>query len=260
MIAVRRINTLLRRYLGILRREETVILLGAALFLALNHHHGSPGYFRGQLSPSFPTHPAKAALPYLWWFGCSVLFYLALPLLLSKLTRGAFHRSYGLGLGNAREGFFVSAVFLAVMLPAVYGAAQFKTFTSHYPLGGQGAFTLSLPGGKTEVSYTLFALYEAGYLAYFVAWEFFFRGWMLNGLLKRWGRAGAILIPTLPFVLMHFGKPEAEALGSIVAGVALAILALRTRSFWYGALLHGLIAVSMDVLSAWPYLAASKTS
>jgi membrane protease YdiL (CAAX protease family) len=53
---------------------------------------------------------------------------------------------------------------------------------------------------------------------------------------------------------MHMGKAEPEALGSIVAGVALGVLALRTRSFWYGVLVHASVAVWMDLLSASPAL------
>jgi membrane protease YdiL (CAAX protease family) len=77
---------------------------------------------------------------------------------------------------------------------------------------------------------------------------------MLNGLLPSWGKAGAVLVQVAPFTVMHFGKPELEALGSVVAGVALGLLALRTRSFWYGALTHAVVAVTMDVLGAWPAL------
>jgi hypothetical protein len=36
--------------------------------------------------------------------------------------------------------------------------------------------------------------------------------------------------------------------------VALGVLALRTRSFWYGAVIHGTIAVWMDWLSAKQHL------
>jgi membrane protease YdiL (CAAX protease family) len=53
---------------------------------------------------------------------------------------------------------------------------------------------------------------------------------------------------------MHLGKAELEALGSIAAGIALGVLALRTRSFWYGVLIHGVVAVWMDWLSSREYL------
>ena len=96
--------------------------------------------------------------------------------------------------------------------------------------------------------------YEAAYFAYFIAWEFLFRGWMVHGVVPKWGRGPAILAQMAPFAVMHLGKAELEALGSIIAGLALGILALRTRSFWYGAMIHGVVAVFMDWLSARSYL------
>jgi membrane protease YdiL (CAAX protease family) len=146
------------------------------------------------------------------------------------------------------------------MVPAVYLASRSSAFAGSDPLGGQGAVTLrGVAGGKDQVSLPLFASYESAYFLYFVSWEFLFRGWMLNGLLGRFGRAGAVLIPTVPFVLMHLGKPELEAFGSILAGIALGVMALRTRSFWYGALVHGVIAVWMDVLASWTSLFPTTT-
>lgn len=229
-----------------------VLLAGSAL-LVISHHQGSPVFFRTVFKEQLAGHPAAAALGYFWWFASCLVLFVALPLLLSWMTGGSFTRRYGLGLGDWRAGFGFCALFFAVMLPIVYVAARSKAFSGSYPLAGQGAFTLAR-GEKTEVSLALFAAYEAGYFAYFIGWEFFFRGWMLNALLPRFGRSGAVLIPTVPFVVMHLGKPELEALGSIVAGVALGVLALRTRSFWYGAFLHGVIAVWMDLLLSLSYL------
>ncbi len=244
----------LRPWLRELGDEPLVIIAGSSALLILSHYQGSTSFFRKNFNDDVAGHPAAPALPYFWWFGCSVLFYLVLPLLLSWATRGSFTRRYGLGLGDRRAGLTITAVFLGVMLPIVYLASRFPTFAGHYPLAGQAAFSLHLGPGKAERSLGLFALYEAAYFLYFVGWEFLFRGWMLNGLLRRFGRGGAILIQTAPFALMHLGKPELEALGSVIAGIALGVLALRTRSFWYGAVLHGVIAVWMDVLAAWTYL------
>jgi membrane protease YdiL (CAAX protease family) len=58
----------------------------------------------------------------------------------------------------------------------------------------------------------------------------------------------AAFVQMMPFALLHFGKPPEEMLGSVIAGVALGLLALRTRSFWYGALVHAAVALSMDLL------------
>lgn len=231
-----------------------MIICGTTVCLLMSRYHGSIDFFREVFGPRFASHPAAEALPYFWWYGMTLLLYLVAPLALARLTGGSFARRYGLGLGEVRVGLAIGGLFLAVMVPVVFVASRFKGFSSHYPLAGQGAFYLQVGKDKVALSLRLFTAYEAAYFLYFIAWEFLFRGWMLNGLLPRFGRAGALLVQTAPFALMHVGKPEAEALGSIVAGLALGILALRTRSFWYGAVLHGLIAVYMDVLASWPYI------
>jgi len=43
------------------------------------------------------------------------------------------------------------------------------------------------------------------------AWEFFFRGWLLWGLGRKYG-TDAIWLQIIPFALMHVWKPEIEQL------------------------------------------------
>jgi uncharacterized protein len=244
-----------RRYLAELGGEPTVIIAGASAVLVISHYQAATTYFHQVFGARFDQHPAIASFPYFWWFGASLALYLIVPLLLSFATRGSFTRRYGFGLGDVRAGLTITVLFLLVMLPAVYFVAESNAFAGTYPLAGQGAFTMKPQAPNKEyVSKGLYAIYEAAYFLYFVGWEFLFRGWMLNGLLPKFGRAGAILVQTAPFAVMHLGKPEIEALGSIVAGVALGVLALRTRSFWYGALLHGTVALWMDLLASRRYL------
>lgn len=241
-------------YLRELGGEPTAVVCFSTALLIVSHYQGAIPYFRVAFGDAYDKHPAAGALGHFWWFGCSVLLFLVMPLVVSVAFKGSFHRRYGLGLGDARAALPLCLLFLAVMLPTTFVASKLDAFKGLYPLAGQAAFTLHPAEGPERISVPLFLLYEAGYLAYFVAWEFFFRGWMLNALLPRFGRAGALLIPMVPFALMHLGKAELEALGSIVAGLALGVLALRTRSFWYGFVLHGVIAVWMDVLSSWDAL------
>jgi len=251
---VSRLITWARLYLRDLGNEPTVITCAGSALLILSHHQASTSYFRTLFGATYDKHPAIGALTYFYWFGASFFLYLVLPLLISVATRGSFHRKYGLGIGDWRAGLLISALFLIVMLPAVYVASKMDSFKGIYPLAGAGAYTLKVEGKPDEISWKLFAIYELGYLFYFIGWEFFFRGWMLNGLLPKLGRTGALLLPIAPFAVMHLGKAELEALGSIIAGLALGILALRTRSFWYGAMIHGVVAMWMDWLSARSYL------
>jgi membrane protease YdiL (CAAX protease family) len=174
-------------------------------------------------------------------FAVCVVLYLLLPLLALRLL-GEPLREYGLGPGRWRLGLVLSGVLLAVTLPVVLVAARWPAFAAHYPLAPAAGRSLQL-----------FAVYEAGYVAYFVAWEHLFRAFLLVGLYRRIG-LHAVAVTTLVFVLAHFGKPELETLGSAVAGLVLGWLALRTRSFWWGALVHAVVAVAMDTAAAWPRL------
>lgn len=250
---MKRLLALARAYLAGLADEPTVVICGASALLIVSHYQGSTGYFRTVVGSRFDTHPWNSAFGHFWWFGSSFVLYLVMPLLFALATRGSFHRKYGFGLGDWKPGLAISALFLAVMLPATWVASKMDAFKGMYPLAGNGAYMETI-AGKAQISWPLFLTYEAAYFSYFIAWEFLFRGWMLNGLLPKWGRAAAILVQVAPFAVMHLGKAELEALGSIVAGVALGVLALRTRSFWYGAIIHGTVAVWMDWLSSKKYL------
>ena len=78
--------------------------------------------------------------------------------------------------------------------------------------------------------------------------EFFFRGFILNGLRRALG-ANAIFVMIVPYCMIHYGKPLPETLGAIGAGLILGTLAMRTKSIWGGVLIHIGVATTMDVLA-----------
>jgi membrane protease YdiL (CAAX protease family) len=123
------------------------------------------------------------------------------------------------------------------MLPVVAFAAGREDFSEIYPFVHEARNDLRT-----------FLLWEAGYLAQFWALESFFRGYLLFTLERRIGRL-AIFVMVVPYCMIHFHKPMLEALGAIVAGGFLGFLALGYRSWYGGALLHSLVAVSMDLLA-----------
>jgi len=90
--------------------------------------------------------------------------------------------------------------------------------------------------------------WELSYGIYFLVLEFFFRGFMIFSLARYLG-SFSIFVMTIPYVMVHFGKPFAETLGSIIAGIFLGTLALRTRSIFGGVFIHITIAWSMDILA-----------
>ena len=72
---------------------------------------------------------------------------------------------------------------------------------------------------------------------------------MLFTLEKRFGW-NAIFVMVVPYCMIHFHKPAPECFGAIIAGVVLGALALRLRTWVGGAVLHCLVAFTMDYLAA----------
>ncbi|MFO0582219.1 MAG: CPBP family intramembrane glutamic endopeptidase [Anaeromyxobacter sp.] len=225
---------------GRLDAAAVTIPCAAAALLVVSQHHVRPA----NVSRLLAGHDLGAwgsIAPHLGWFlGDAVLFLLAPVLLLALL--GEPLREYGFGPGRARLGLEVAGALWVVMLPAVLVAARTPVFAAKYPLAD----------GATA-SAGLFLAYEAAYWLYFVAWEALWRGFLLFGLYRRVGLP-AIYVLALPFALEHHAKPEPEALGSIVAAIALGYLALRSRSFWWGAVLHAAVASAMDLAAGWARL------
>ena len=107
--------------------------------------------------------------------------------------------------------------------------------------------TPRLPEARADAG--LFALYQALYLIKWTAWEFFFRGFLLFGFKRDLGSV-AVLLSTVPFALMHVGKPEAEMASAVVGGLVLCWIALRSKSIWPGVVIHSLVATTMDFFAS----------
>ena len=222
----------LRRELAPLSTDRLTLFSGlvAAVTLTVSRYHLSTSEYRRLVGAA----TTDGIGDHLYWFLGSFALFFALPLLLARLFRIDW-TALGTGLGDVRYGMKATGLLLLVMLPFVLGAAFTPAFASHYPMAGNAA-----------ASVRSLLTYELAYAAYFVGWEFVFRGLICVALFPRIG-AAALVLQTIPFAVMHAGKPEAEAYGSIVAGLALGVLAVRARSFWYGALLHAAIASTMDL-------------
>jgi len=87
------------------------------------------------------------------------------------------------------------------------------------------------------------------YALYYIAFEFFYRGFLLRVVETSWGPGPAIWVQTLASTLVHLGKPMPEVLAAIPAGLVFGALALRSRSILYPALLHLSIGVATDLFS-----------
>jgi len=164
------------------------------------------------------------------------LSFLIVPLLSLPFLRIPLSEM-GFSLGEPRKWLRDVALLYAVMLPLLILVSRQPAFREAYPY-----FRLARLGWGHLLLAQLFQL------VFMFGWEFIGRGYLLFGFYRRIGYP-ALLVQTIPFVLMHVGKPELEAYGSVVAGLALGVLALRARSFYPCVILHFAVAASLDVLA-----------
>ncbi len=141
---------------------------------------------------------------------------------------------YGLTLGDWRRGLPIAIVGIAVMAVVIWVVGRQPDFRQYYTesIAGRPAWRLIV-----DTAVDLFA------------WEFFFRGWLLWALGRKYG-TDAIWLQIVPFALMHVWKPEIEQLSTLLGGAFFGILAWRTKSFLYGWLLHWFMVAWVLVVAA----------
>jgi CAAX protease family protein len=176
-----------------------------------------------------------------WWAAGRVIGYGAVPLVLVKLGTSEPLTHFGVRISGAGGHVHVYAVLLVGLAPFIFAASYGHAFQAKYPYYQFHQGEPLWPG---------LVLWELLYAAQFVSLEFFFRGFIVHGLRDSIGYA-ALLAPIAPYAMIHFAKPLPEALSSIVAGLVLGTMSLKTRSIWGGAALHIAAASSMDMLSLW---------
>lgn len=176
----------------------------------------------------------------IWSLGC-LICYLVIPALLVRVLLRESVTNYGWRMPGLPDTLAFVLPGFALMIPLVYFVSSQSHFLRVYPFYEPGRE--GFPGLD-------FLAWELMYAAQFVALEFFFRGFMVHSMLGVMG-SWAILVMVFPYCMIHFQKPFPEATASILAGLALGWLGIKTRSILPGALLHILVAWSMDATALW---------
>lgn len=212
------------------------VLVTCCVVLTLQEYLGDSARF-ARYYPHRPGDRYWELKGFAWWSGWRVLGYVVIPMLVIAIWPGQRIRDYHVSVRGFLRHFWIYAVMFLAILPAVIIASKTATFRHTYPF-----YRLA-----NRSSFDLWA-WEVLYAAQFVSLEFFFRGFLLQGLRRALG-ANAIFVMIVPYCMIHYGKPMAETFGAIGAGVILGTLAMRTRSIWGGVLIHIGVATTMDVLA-----------
>jgi membrane protease YdiL (CAAX protease family) len=156
----------------------------------------------------------------------SLIYFAVLPVITITVILRRNPLDFGLRLGNFKIwGFYVIAS-LIVALPILYIASRSSLLANYY----------TIPQFEV-VKYCLETT------VYLLAWEFIFRGFLLFGLKEKL-KESSILIQMIPFVLVHFGKPEIETISTILTGIYFGYVAYRGNSYWPAFIIHLFINIS----------------
>ena len=207
------------------------LLLGTALIaMASCWLWATPGPFlRGQMqSPESAMQNALVAFAFLFVF----------PLVVAWVA-GIRPASLGICLGEWKLGLMITAIGIPIAAGLLFFGCDDLEIKTAYPWAGQ--WLAASTGNMLK--------WFAVYLLYYIAFEFFFRGFLLKGLEPELGLATAMWIQVLLSVAIHFGKPTPEILGAIPAAFIFGRIACQTNSILYVVLIHWAIGILNDLFA-----------
>ncbi|MBK7364798.1 MAG: CPBP family intramembrane metalloprotease [Nitrosomonas sp.] len=229
--------------------KVALICIAVALILTLNRYLGDYRFILTLLHSlelnelnvifsSLMLEHANAQLhQLLYWAASIILFYFILPILLIVFILKERLAEYGFAIHFNWDSYKPYLLMLIIMVPIIGYFSGTQSFMAGYPF-----YTVE----RTEQLYPNFVIWQFFYFLQFIALEFLFRGFLLHGTKGKFGFY-AIFVMMIPYCMIHFGKPLAETIGAIVAGIVLGIMSLKTKSIWPGVMLHYGVAIMMDL-------------
>lgn len=177
-------------------------------------------------------------VPHRWaeWILLNVVALLVVPLGVVVCFMDDGLKQFGFRIGDSRRAGKWIVAFLLFMLPLLFAASRRPEFQSFYP---------RYPAARESAAGFLVLVVTIG--IYMFCWEYFFRGFLLSGMIPGFGR-WSVVIQAVPFGLSHWGNPTPELVGSFVAGVALGELAWRFKSFVPGFVIHWIAYVAFNAM------------
>jgi membrane protease YdiL (CAAX protease family) len=141
-------------------------------------------------------------------------------------------RRYGLGRGDARLAIVLGGAAIVVTVPAIALIAAVPAIRDWYA-----------PSMSTVPGVLLTNVLDL------IPTEFLLRGFVLFAMLRAIGPFG-VVVALVPFVMIHIGKPDVEALSTLGGGLVFGWLNWRTGSIWASAVYHVAIQTAVIVAAA----------
>lgn len=172
-----------------------------------------------------------------YWVMVINFHYLLLPIVFLRIS-GLSLKDHGLNFKIEKGAVQLFLLALLFMLPLVIYFSGTDSFQNRYPFYETPSHKLN----SWQIAWELL------YVSQFFALEFFFRGFIVHYLKSKIG-IYSIIAMTIPYCMIHFGKPYPETIGAVVAGLVLGTFSYKSGSIWLGFFLHIAVALSMDALA-----------
>lgn len=199
--------------------------------MVLHLYPGSAAFLLRRLPEEMPERERRW-LAYLYHHGATlVLFGLPLALMaVAGISLGAWRLFLP---GDWQTGLLWTAIGCAVATFPTWMQRRDAEFTAEYPL------TMAAFDNNRR-----FALFTLSYLAYYIGWEAFFRGFIGYGLIGLGYSAFlALMVQTALSTIIHIGKPRMELIGAIPGGIFMGVLTYASQSLIWAILFHVYVGI-----------------
>ena len=162
------------------------------------------------------------------WSGALLYFFL-LPVLTIIIVLRRNPLDFGLNFGDFRAWWPYTLATIIIAVPVLFAFSHIDSLREYYTRPDLNLLT-----------------YIGGILIYLFSWEFIFRGFFLFGLREKLGIL-SVVVQMVPFVILHFGKPELEVISTIFTGLWFGYICYRGNSFWPAFIIHSVINISFII-------------
>lgn len=208
----------------------SLFLKSTPIFLVLSLFILFLGISSPQFLPSaFGEFDANQVQSFIFLIIISLLFIFAIPIFINKLIFKENLKSLGLAFPRQKTKTLVlTLIAMLLLIPSFYYLLLHTSLKNYYLLHHPDFYTLTM-------MITLLPLY-------YLAEEFFFRGFLFLSLWKRVGWH-SFWITDIIFTLSHLSKPGAEILFCIPASIIFNYLTLKTKSIYPALLTHSTLGI-----------------
>ncbi len=176
--------------------------------------------------------------------GCcaiALITLLVLPLATALVNRQSLSE-IGLGFGDWSFGVKAILVVTPIFVVATVAGSGNEQMMNFYPL----------PGVAVGENWGSYLLWLGGYAAFYFAFEFFYRGFLLRAP-EPMGLTYGFVLSLCCCVLVHVGKPFVETLAAIPASILFGWIAVRSRSIYYAFAIHLTVGIANDLSILWQH-------